>query len=118
MINGPIAPKKRRAWSACPNCSVDLGSKPIGSRPPYSNCPSCGVPLIPIWWQRVVFAALGLILSFTIPASLGIGGIIPLLFAALLCIFPAAVLAYILVFKTIPIKYVRKSEAVMTLFQR
>jgi hypothetical protein len=41
-----------------------------------------------------------------------------LLFAGVLCVFPALVLAMILVFKVIPPKYVRKREAVMTLFQR
>jgi hypothetical protein len=41
-----------------------------------------------------------------------------LLFAGLLCYFPALVIAMILIFKTMPPKYVRKREAVTTLFQR
>jgi hypothetical protein len=40
------------------------------------------------------------------------------LFVGLFLYFPALVLVIILVFKTIPPKYVRKGEAVMTLFQR
>jgi hypothetical protein len=41
-----------------------------------------------------------------------------LLFLGLLLYFPALVLAMILIFKIIRPKYVRKSEAVTTLFQR
>jgi hypothetical protein len=118
MIDGPTAPKEKRAWAACPNCSRDLGAKPIGSKPPYTYCPFCGVPLSEIWWQRILVTALALILTFTFPASLGIRGIMPLLFAGVLCVFPALVVAMILIFKVIPPKYVRKSEAVTTLFHR
>jgi hypothetical protein len=100
-------------WSACPNCSRDLGAKPIGSKPPHTFCPFCGVQLIHVWWQRVLVSALALVLTFAIPASLGIRGIMSLLFAGVLCVFPALVIAMILVFKVIPPKYVRKSEAVM-----
>ena len=78
----------------------------------------CGVELSPIWWQRYLFATIGLILSLVVPAALGIRGVVALLFAAIICIFPTLVFAYILVFKTIPPKYVRKNEAVITLFQR
>src|SRR2546425_13091893 len=118
MINDPTAPKKRRAWSACPNCSRDLGANPIGSKPPYTYCPFCGVPLTHVWWQRILVTVLALILTFGVPASLGVRGIMALIFAGLLCCFPALVVAIILIFKTIPPNYVRKSEAVMTLFQR
>jgi uncharacterized paraquat-inducible protein A len=117
MINDPTAPKKRTAWSACPNCSRDLAAKPFGSKPPYTYCPFCGVPLSHIWWQRILVTTLALILAFAFPASLGIRGL-ALLFAALVCYFPALVLAMILVFKVIPPQYVRKSEAVTTLIQR
>ena len=117
MINGSTAPNKRTAWSACPNCSRDLGAKPFGSKPPYTYCPFCGVALSHVWWQRILVTALALILAFAFPACLGIRGL-TLLFAALVCYFPALVLAMILIFKTIPPKYVRKGEAVTTLFQR
>ena len=90
---------------------------PFGSKPPYTSCPFCAVQLIPIWWQRILAVALGLGLTFAIPASLGIAGV-TLLLAALVLWFPANVLAYILIFKIIPPKYVTKSEAVTTLFRR
>jgi hypothetical protein len=41
-----------------------------------------------------------------------------LVLAGLVCVFPALAEAYILVFKTIPPKYERKNQAVITLFQR
>ena|SRR6516162_2125570 len=108
----------RPPWSACPNCSRDLGVKPFGSKPPYTYCPFCGVPLTFIWWQRILVTALGLLLAYGVPASVGIRGIMPLLFAGLLCCYPALIFAIILIFKTMPPKYERKSEAVMTLFQQ
>lgn len=107
----------RKAWSACPNCRRDLGARPFGSKPPHTYCPFCGVRLTFIWWQRILVAALTLVLAYGVPASLGIRGIMTLLLAGLLCCYPALVLAIILVFNTIPPKYVRKSEAVMTLFR-
>jgi hypothetical protein len=106
----------RRTWGACPNCSVDL-SEGIKTRPPYDKCPFCGTPIEPMWWQRVAWVMLGLFLSFAFPAWLGIWGL-ALLFAALLCLFPATVFAYILVFKTMPPKYVRQQETFTTLFHR
>jgi hypothetical protein len=118
MINGSTAPNKRTAWSACPNCSRDLGAKPFGSKPPYTSCPFCGVPLSHVWWQRILITVLALILTFAFPASLGVRGIMALIFAGLFCCFPALVVAIILIFKIMPPKYVRKSEAVTTLFQR
>src|SRR6267154_2330268 len=90
------------SWSACPNCSRDLGAKLIGSKPPHSFCPFCRVQLTYVWWQRVLVSTLGLILTFAIPASLGIRGIMSLLFVGVLCVFPALVLAMILIFKVIP----------------
>jgi hypothetical protein len=104
--------------SACPNCSRDLGSKPVGSKPPYTSCPFCGVELVPVLWQRILFVGLGLILAFAFPLALGIRGLMPLLFAGVLCEFPALVVAMILVFKNIQPKYARKPGYVMTLFQR
>ena len=118
MIETPIVRKKREtAWAACPNCSSDLGPSGREKRPPYDACPFCGVLLIPVWWQRILVIAVALVLSFTVPACLSLVGT-TLLFVGILCTFPALLLAHILVFMTMQPKYVRKSEAVMTLFKR
>src|SRR6266404_2987430 len=105
-----------KPWAACPNCSVDLrpGTK-IG--PPYLNCPFCGAPIIPIWWQRIPWVTLGFFLAFAVPASLGLGGW-DVFFSGLLLLFPATVFAYIIVFTTIPPRYVRRHGAITTLFRR
>jgi hypothetical protein len=102
----------------CPNGSRDLEAKPVGSKPPHTYCPVCGVPLTHVWWQRAFVTALAVILAYGVPVSLGIPAIIPLLFLGLLLYFPALALAMILVCKTIQPKYVRRSEAVTPLFQR
>ena len=59
-----------------------------------------------------------LVLTFAFPASLGTRDIMGLLIAGLICVFPALVVAYILVFKTIPPKYDWDNRAVTTLFLR
>jgi hypothetical protein len=82
----------RKRWSACPNCSVDLGIKPLGSKPPYRECPHCKALLSPVWWQRCVWVAVSLFLTFAVPAALGIRGLMGLLLAGLICEWPA--LAY------------------------
>jgi hypothetical protein len=105
-------------WPACPNCSQDLSTDPIGSKPPHTYCPFCGVPLSHVWWQRTLVTAIALVLAYGVPASLGIRGIMPLLFVGLLLYFPALVLAMVLIFKVIRPKYVRKVGAITTLFQR
>lgn len=74
--------------------------------------------LVPVLWQRILIAGLCLILAFAFPASLGIRGLLPLIFAGLLCVYPALVVSIILVFKNIQPKYAIKPGAVMTLFQR
>ena len=74
--------------------------------------------LLPIWWQRTLVVALALFLALAFPAFLGLRGVVTLLFAGLVCYFPALVVAMILIFKTVPTKYVMRCEAVMTLFQR
>jgi hypothetical protein len=118
MIENSIGNGKRKTrWSACPNCLEDLGTKPVGHKPPHTYCPHCGVALVPIWWQRYLFATIGVILSLVFPAILGIRDIMGLLLAGLLCVYPAIIFAYILVFKMIPPKYVTKDE-VLTLFHR
>lgn len=111
----PVSENSRRSWSACPNCSTDLGEG-IKTQPPYLKCPVCGTPIQPIWWQRLLWLLLGLLLSFGIPAWLGMGGLL-LLFAALICEFPALVIAYIFIFKTMPPRYVRQEPTFITLFQ-
>ena len=55
-------------------------------------------------------------MSLVVPAASGIRDIMGLLLAGLVCVFPALVFAYILVFKMIPPKYERKDELV-TLFK-
>jgi phage shock protein PspC (stress-responsive transcriptional regulator) len=72
---------------------------------------------MPVWWQRIPWVVLGLFVSFAIPASLGLVGA-TLFLAALVCEFPATVLAYILVFAIMPPKYARQKETVITLFHR
>jgi hypothetical protein len=42
---------------------------------------------------------------------------LPLILGALICEFPALVIAYIFVFKTIPARYGRREETFTTLFQ-
>ena len=106
------------AWSACPNCRSDLAVHPRGSKPPIYKCPFCGAAITPIWWQRCLVSAVALVLSFAVPAALGIRGIMGLLIAALICVFPAIVCAHILVFKTIPPKYDWNNRVVTTLFLR
>jgi hypothetical protein len=105
----------KKAWGHCPNCSADLWD--IKSRPPYDNCPFCAAPIEPVWWQRVEWVTLGLFLSFAAPASLGLG-FWDAFFAGLLLLFPATVFAYIVVFTTMPPKYVRRCEGMITLFRR
>lgn len=111
------AREDKGTWGACPACLADLRPKRLETRRPYLECPFCGARIAPIAWQRIPWVTLGLFLSFAIPAALGIRGI-TLLFAALLFWFPANVFAYILVFTAMPPKYVRRTEAVMTLFRR
>ena len=117
MTSEFASPKNpRRMWSACPNCSLDL--KPgIKIGPPYLKCPFCGEPIMPIWWQRIPWVALGFLLAFGVPSSLGLGGWDEFIAGAFL-LFPATVFAYLVVFTTIPPKYVRRHEAVSTLFRR
>ena len=107
----------RTERTACPNCSTELGASPVGSRVPYTECPFCRVPLTHAWWQRILVTLLALVLAFLIPASFGLRGIL-LLAGALICYFPALVIAMILFFKTIPAKYAMKGDSVTTLFRK
>lgn len=101
--------------SECPNCSLDIGFKGLDRRL-RDKCPYCGEPLLPVWWQRLLIAILGLLLSILGAASLGLSSL-ALLLAALVCWFPATALAYILVLSVIPPQYVRRTSS-MTLFGR
>src|SRR5579864_2939711 len=83
--------------STCPNCRRDLAAKPLGRKAPYTSCPFCGVQLLPIWWQRIIWTTVGTVFSFALPAFLGFKGW-TVFFVGLLCWFPAFVFAGILVF--------------------
>jgi hypothetical protein len=85
--------------------------------PPYLKCPFCGAPIMPIWWQRIPWITLGFFLAFAVPASFGLG-LWDAFLAGLLLLFPATVFAYIVVFTTMPPKYVRRYDTVTTLFSR
>jgi hypothetical protein len=105
--------------SACPNCSVDLRAKGLERKPQYlTECPFCGVPIVPVWWWSVLRSIVALVLAVAIPAYLGLGKGVTLVFLVILFCFPALVLAQILVITFIPPKYVRKGQPVTTLFQR
>jgi hypothetical protein len=108
----------KRPWSACPHCSVDLKAKGMERKPQYlERCPFCGAPIVPVWWQRLAVAVFALVLTFAVPASLGLVGA-TLFFAGILCFFPTLLLAQILLINIIPPKYVRKEQTVTTLFHR
>ena len=109
--------RQKTAWSACPSCYLDLAIRPRGSKPPLTKCPHCSVAIVPVWWQRCLVGGLALALSYGVPAGLGVRGLMPLLVAGLIFVFPAIVVSYILIFKVVPPKYVWKNE-VLTLFQR
>jgi hypothetical protein len=87
-------------------------------RPQYlEECPFCGVPIVPVWWYRTLHFIVALVIMLAIPAYLGLGKGVTLVFPwALLFCFPAMVLAQIVVISVIPPRYVRKSKAVTTLF--
>lgn len=106
-----------KAWSACPNCSLDLRAKSFHPKPLYDKCPFCGEDITHAWWQRTIVTVFALVLAYGIPTIVGIRGLM-LLVAGLLFYFPALVLAMILAFRMIPPKYVRQREKVMTLFRR
>lgn len=63
-----------------------------------------------------MWLAVSYFLTFAFPAWLGLRGW-DVFFAGLLCFVPVFFLAYVLVFQTIPPKYVRKRETFTTLFQ-
>jgi hypothetical protein len=100
----------------CPNCLADLKRRGSEREPPYEVCTFCGVSLVPIWWQRLLVVGVALVLSFVAAACLSLVGL-TLLFVTILCMFPALLLAHVLVFMTIQPRYVTKSEAVTTIFR-
>jgi hypothetical protein len=106
--------KPGKLWGVCPHCSANLRPG-IRIRPPYLNCPFCGVPIMPIWWQRIPWVILGFVLAFGFPALVGFRGW-DAFFLGLFLLFPATVFAYMIVFTTVPPKYVRRHETTTTLF--
>lgn len=110
-------PEKAKAWSACPNCLLDLRAKAFGGKPLYDSCPFCGVKLTFVWWQRLVVTIGALILAYAVPAVLGARGL-PLLFFGFLCYWPALVAVMFLFVRVIPTKYAKEGELVQTLFRR
>lgn len=70
-----------------------------------------------VWWQRTLIGCIGFILAVAIPACLGFGKGLMLVFPFALFCVPAMVLAQSVVLTLIPPKYVRK-QAFTTLFQR
>lgn len=71
-----------------------------------------------VWWQRTLIALLGLILVVAIPAYLGLGKGIMLVFSAAFFCFPSMVLAQSVLLTFLPPKYVRKDQPFTTLFQQ
>src|SRR5690242_21931592 len=111
--------REMRPWSACPNCSADLKAKGMERKPQYlQECPFCGGPIVPVWWWRSLLSILALALALGIPAYLGLGRGVTLVFLAVLFCIPALLLAQILLINTIPPKYGRKGQTVTTLFHR
>jgi hypothetical protein len=94
---------------------LDRFGRGYSNRPPYDTCPFCGALIETALWQRVVWGIASLVLAFSFPAWLGLSGW-DVFFLGLLCVFPASVLAYILVFRTMPPRYVRREESFTSLF--
>lgn len=65
----------------------------------------------------MLFVAVGELLAILVPIAFGVPGLLGVLLIASLCFYPAAVVAYILVFKVLPPKYTTKNE-VLSLFHR
>ena len=105
-----------KAWSACPNCLTDLRTKALADKRLYNSCPICGVTLTFVWWQRVLITLGALALAYGVPVALGERGLL-LMLLALLCYWPALVVAMFIFVRIIVPKYVQKREAVMTLFR-
>jgi hypothetical protein len=60
---------------------------------------------------------IGFLLAFAVPASLGLRDW-DVFFVGVLCLFPATVVAYAMVFQVMPPKYVRRREVITTLFHK
>ena len=90
-------------------------AKGIERKPQYlAECPFCGVSIVPIWWWSTLHSIIALVLA--VPAYLGLGKGLTLLFLAVLFCFPALVFAQYLLITIIPPKYVRKGQTVTKLF--
>ena len=64
-----------------------------------------------------MFATTGVILAFAVSLILGGRDVLTVLLLACLCLFPASIAAYVIIFKVLPPKYVI-DEKVVTLFRR
>jgi len=111
------SPNGIRKLSACPNCAAELGTAPVGTKPPHTYCPSCGTPIRPVWWQTVLVIMLMMLIDFGSGALLGLGGLSLLLFEILFLI-PAMLLAMFLLFKNIQPKYATRGSVPPSLFSR
>lgn len=119
MREGFPAGKEKRPWSPCPNCGVDLKARGTQSKPQYLEaCPFCGAPIVPVWWWSTLRSVAALVLALAIPAYLGVGKGVTMVFLAVLLCFPALVLAQTLLIAIIPPKYALKEHTVTTLFHR
>jgi len=108
---------KRIPWSACPNCLADMKAKGMERKPQYLvECTFCAVSIVPIWWWSTLRSILALALALTIPAYLGLGNGVTLIFLVVPFCFPALVFAQFLLITVIPPKYVRKGQSVTTIF--
>jgi hypothetical protein len=111
--------RTKKAWSACPNCGMDLRPQANESKRPYLNCPFCDAPIMPSWWMRIPLLSLSLVLSFGVPALLGFVGV-TLFFVGVLFWYPALIAAYVLFYTAVPAKYMRRRETFsgLNLFHR
>lgn len=101
----------------CPNCGADLTTKNEERPGPYLiECPLCRAQIEPVWWQRILWVALGALLSFAIPAFFGMTGW-TVFFLAVLFWYPANVAAMTIFFLIFQPVYVRQKQKYTTLFR-
>src|SRR5690242_13555690 len=104
-VTGRDQPRVSR--TPCPNCGADLTTKNEERTGPYLiECPFCRAQIEPIWWQRILWVALGAFLSFAIPAFFGMTGW-TVFFLAVLFWYPANVAAMTIFFWNFQPVYVR-----------
>ena len=120
MKERPQAHSEGRApWSACPKCGVDLN--PIRmerKRACLAECPYCYAQILPVWWQRFLWAGLSLFLSFGLTIKMMMPRWDVALLVGSFLSFPVMFLAASLTFSIVPPKYVLRRPNTITLFQR